>query len=277
MLTTACVAGFELNRFWARTRAEVGAIGALASRQAAPVVAKGDRDSAARLLALLRTDGVIRDAALYDAAGVLLAAYHRPRAAASNGLTLALPVTEGGTQVGTLLLTAGAKPIIAAMVEYGSILPWILVLGVGVAAVIAMLARSEISAPILAIATIAQRIAQTHGFEERIPVPKTDELGALAGSLNTMLEEIQQRDAERAEDRRELEQQVEERNRVNAELRFAIDKAEEASRLKGQFLANMSHEIRTPMNGILGFTQLCLSTRLTRGSARLPRHRGTFR
>src|ERR1039458_2566859 len=78
-----------------------------------------------------------------------------------------------------------------------------------------------------------------------------------------MLDEIGRRDAERAEDRRRLEQQITERSRVNDELRFAIDKAEEASRLKGEFLANMSHEIRTPMNGILGFTQLCLSTELT--------------
>jgi hypothetical protein len=78
-----------------------------------------------------------------------------------------------------------------------------------------------------------------------------------------MIEEIGRRDAERAEDRRNLEHQVVERNRVNAELRDAIERAQEASRLKGQFLANMSHEIRTPMNGIIGFTQLALATELT--------------
>ncbi|MBK6962964.1 MAG: PocR ligand-binding domain-containing protein, partial [Bacteroidales bacterium] len=44
--------------------------------------------------------------------------------------------------------------------------------------------------------------------------------------------------------------------RKNEELKIAIDKAEEADRLKSAFLANMSHEIRTPMNGILGFAEL---------------------
>ena len=133
----------------------------------------------------------------------------------------------------------------------------------GVSAVTAAVVRHRGGKQVAALARAAQRIAQTHGFEERISFQGEPELGSLAGVVNSLLEEIEQRDAERAEDRYRLEEQVAEHTRVNAELRFAIDKAEEASRLKGQFLANMSHELRTPMNGILGFTQLTLSTRLT--------------
>ena len=274
-LIAAGIAGFELNRFRQRTSAEVAAVGSMAGCQAAPAVARGDRNAAGQVLASLRADGPIRDAALYDATGACLAAFHRSgtggcppaphgvRRRDSNGLTLALPVVAEGVRVGTLLLWAGPPPVAAAVEEYWLIAPWTLALGLVVAAVTAAVAQSKVSAPILEIANIAQRIAQTHGFEQRVPVTSADELGVLAGSLNTMLEEIGRRDAERAEDRRKLEQQVAERNRVNAELLFAIDKAEEASRLKGEFLANMSHEIRTPMNGILGFTQLTLSTRLT--------------
>ncbi len=42
------------------------------------------------------------------------------------------------------------------------------------------------------------------------------------------------------------------------QLKDALDKAEQADRLKSQFIANMSHEIRTPLNSIVGFSQLII-------------------
>ena len=171
-------------------------------------------------------------------------------------------VILGGSVLSALLTGAGI-----VRTSLGGEFRWILLLallsGAGVSALTAAVVRRLAVQPIAAMAGQAQRIAQTHGFEERLPVQQSKELAMLAGSLNSLLEEIARRDAERAADRRELEAQMAEHNRVNAELRFAIDKAEEASRLKGQFLANMSHELRTPMNGILGFTQLTLSSGLT--------------
>jgi len=49
-----------------------------------------------------------------------------------------------------------------------------------------------------------------------------------------------------------------ERDRVQAEIRTAMEATEEANRTKSAFLANMSHELRTPLNAIIGYSEMLM-------------------
>jgi PAS domain S-box-containing protein len=61
-------------------------------------------------------------------------------------------------------------------------------------------------------------------------------------------------------ERRRMNDEIAARTR---ELEHERDRAQAASRAKGEFVANMSHELRTPMNAVLGMTYLLGHTTLT--------------
>ncbi|MHC5598306.1 MAG: ATP-binding protein [Nostoc sp.] len=107
------------------------------------------------------------------------------------------------------------------------------------------LSRSLVVLPILQLNNAAKQL-ETGNWNATLPSERTDELGELSASFNSMAKQLQTSFAT-------LEQKVEERT---LELAEAKEKADSANLAKSEFLANMSHELRTPLNGILGYAQI---------------------
>ena len=152
-----------------------------------------------------------------------------------------------GTGIGHLDVQFDIVRLHRNVVQLATVAIVVLICSLGLSLILARKLQTYITQPLLNIQNTMEQVAENQDYTIRIPNDRTDEIGVLAEGFNSMLEQVQNRDAA---------------------LESAKEEAESASRSKSAFLANMSHEIRTPMNGVLGMVELLLTSNLDKKQAR---------
>ncbi|HTD85276.1 MAG TPA: histidine kinase dimerization/phospho-acceptor domain-containing protein, partial [Candidatus Binatia bacterium] len=201
-----------------------------------------DPKSADETLAQLTGKPNIIAACVYTPGGKVLGAYHRqfrkedfhPPPMRYDGVELQngrlgvfRKVVFRNDTIGAVYIESDLKELPARMRRYAGIVI-VVMIGAGlVAFLISSRLQRVISQPILHLSRIANAVAEEKNYSLRAVKQSEDELGLLIDGFNTMLEQIQQRDAALREARDELEKRVEERTR---ELQQEIAERKRAER-----------------------------------------------
>jgi signal transduction histidine kinase/CheY-like chemotaxis protein len=158
------------------------------------------------------------------------------------------PVIVGADTIGAVsvgLPTAPLEEKLTAVRVQGIIIAMnVAIIGL----IVSILVSRSITEPLQQMIRATELVRQGD-LGQRVHIHSGDELQLLGDHFNDMAAQLEQT-------LHQMEQEIEERKRAQAELQAAKEAAEAANRAKSAFLANMSHELRTPLNAILGFAQL---------------------
>jgi signal transduction histidine kinase/ActR/RegA family two-component response regulator len=233
VIAVAALVVYDSKDYHDRVVADLTTQADILGRSSVAALAFDDPAAARENLALLKVRPSIREAAIYNDAGLLFASYAGegnaapavPPQPAFNGsrvqgddIILFHRIVENGRERGTVYLRARYE-LTNRLIDYLRILGAVSVLSLLAALLISAFLQRGITQPILDVTDVAHSVMNSRDFSRRAHRTTEDEIGYLVDAFNNMLAEIGRRSE-------------------------ALLKAD---RMKDQFLAMLAHELRNPL------------------------------
>jgi diguanylate cyclase (GGDEF)-like protein len=167
-----------------------------------------DYTAALEVLEALRAEAPITSGCLYEVSGNLFAEYKRdpgPQACpedfelvktiAEDYSRVVRPMLRHGEAAGTLYLRSDLRQLQERRRRLLFLAAGLLIAALAVGGTAGFVLQRSISRPILRLAQAMRRVTDDHNFAERVEVTGNDEIARLGVGFNTMLAEIERREA----------------------------------------------------------------------------------
>lgn len=264
-LLVACagLAGYEVLSFRQSMVSNISTLAEITGNNAAGALDFNDPTAAKETLSALSAEPHIAGACLYTSKGTLFATYganfhpppHAPPAGyafGKNALTLARPVSSKGDVVGTIYIDSDLAALYARLARYAVILAAAFGFTVLVALTLSRRLQTVVSQPIVQLGRAARAAGEQKDYSVRVAKQYPDEIGDLVDCFNTMIAQIQERDAN-------LEKRVAERT---LELEKLHRELVDASRKAGmaEVATSVLHNVGNVLNSVNVSTTLIVDT-----------------
>ncbi|MBC8010335.1 MAG: PAS domain S-box protein [Burkholderiales bacterium] len=246
VLTCAVFIAYEQISYRRDMTRELGIAAHIIGSNIASSLSFDDNDSAAIILHSLSEQPPVIRGGVYDKSGAIFATYRRaseqekpwpPSRSETHyfdhdSLHLFLPIPLAGETIGTIYLQSDIGELHKRLWLYLGIAGTVLLAAMLVSWLIASRLQRLITEPLSQLAAIAGRVGAEKAYSMRAIKRGDDEVGRLVDGFNSMLAQVETRDAELHAAHKHLEHRVEERTRElrasEESIRLIVDTAFDA-------------------------------------------------